>query len=88
MEAAAALLGGLGGLAEVEERGDGQCSIRGFSCPLSLAAAGHPEVCLAAETLISDLVGAPVQERCERSAASLPRCCFRVGAEAKRPERR
>lgn len=79
MEATAALLGTLGGLAEVEEYGDGQYNIRGFSCPLSAAVRDHPGVCLAAETLVSDLTGAPVREKCDRPG--LPRCCFQVITE-------
>lgn len=79
MEATATLLGTLGGLAEVEDQDGEQRFIRGFSCPLSAAVTGHPEVCLAAETLVADLVGAPVRERCERGGS--PRCCFQVLAE-------
>ena len=75
LEAVAGLLGDLGGLAEVEEK-EGRQFVRGFSCPLSGAVAGHPEVCLAAETLVGDLVGVPVKECCERSGS--PRCCFEV----------
>lgn len=78
LEATAALLGELGGLAEVEEK-EGRPLLRGFSCPLSSAAAGHPEICLAAETLVGDLVGAPVKEQCERGET--PRCRFAVLAE-------
>lgn len=70
------LLEDLGGLAELEERG-GQFVICGLSCPLAAAASHHPEVCLLAESLLSEIVGAPVRQRCEREGR--PRCMFEVG---------
>ena len=65
----------LGGLAELEER-DGRFVICGLSCPLA-AATHHPEVCSLAESLLSEIVGTPVQQRCEREGR--PRCVFEVG---------
>ena len=53
VDRALTVLGELGGLAEAEEREDGFV-IRGASCPLAAALAGHPEVCHLAETLLSD----------------------------------
>jgi predicted ArsR family transcriptional regulator len=79
VDQAVAVLADLGGLAEVEERGDGFI-IRGASCPLAAALPGHPEVCLLAETLLSDVIGVPVAECCERG--DQPRCCFAVPAPA------
>jgi hypothetical protein len=32
------------------------------------------------ETLLSDVIGAPVREHCERGER--PRCCFEIGARA------
>lgn len=75
IEPALALLGELGGLAELEEH-DGTFVIRGYSCPLAAAVPGHPEVCRLAETLLTDVIGAPVRERCERGER--PRCSFEV----------
>ena len=74
---AVALLGELGGLAEVEER-DGGFEIRGCSCPLAAAVHGHPEVCLLAETLLADVVGVPVRQVCDQGPP--PSCRFEVPA--------
>jgi predicted ArsR family transcriptional regulator len=74
VEHGAALLDALGGLAEVEER-DGRYAIQGYNCPLA-AAAGHAETCRLAETMLTDVIGAPVCERCDRSGP--PRCRFLV----------
>lgn len=73
---AVALLQRLGGLAELQETGDGLV-IRGYSCPLAAAVAQHPEVCGLAEALLSEVIGAPVHETCERNGS--PRCAFRIG---------
>ena len=65
----------LGGLAELEEKGD-EIVIRGFSCPLASAVKEHPEVCQLAETLLAEIIGVPVREACARNGA--PRCLFRL----------
>jgi predicted ArsR family transcriptional regulator len=75
LEAAVDVLNELGGLAELEER-DGPFVIRGYSCPLAAVTPSHPEVCRLAETLITELVGVSVHERCNRGER--PRCCFEV----------
>ena len=75
LEAGAAVLNELGGLAELEER-DGVLVIRGYSCPLTAVTPDHPEVCRLAETLLTELVGVPIQEHCDRGTK--PRCCFKV----------
>jgi predicted ArsR family transcriptional regulator len=75
LETAVETLNELGGLAELEER-NGGFVIRGYSCPLAAVTPNHPEVCRMAETLISELAGVPIQERCDRGAR--PRCCFEV----------
>jgi predicted ArsR family transcriptional regulator len=64
VEAAVSVLNALGGLAELERR-NGTYVIHGYSCPLAAAVPGHPEVCQLAETLLTSLIDAPVQERCE-----------------------
>src|SRR5215212_9750688 len=66
LEAAADVLNELGGLAELEEERNGSFVIRGYSCPLAGVVADHPEVCRMAETLLTELAGVPVYERCER----------------------
>jgi predicted ArsR family transcriptional regulator len=75
LEAAAAMLNELGGLAELEER-DGGFVIRGYSCPLGALTPDHPEVCRMAETLVSQVSSMPVREHCDRGVE--PRCCFEV----------
>lgn len=67
VEGALALLEELGGLAEAEPEGDTYV-IRGFSCPLAAAVPGHPTVCRLAEALLTDVIGTPVQARCEHGA--------------------
>ena len=75
LEAAAAILNELGGLAELEEHEEG-FAIRGYGCPLAGVTPDHPEACRMAETLISELAGMPVFEHCDRGAK--PKCCFEV----------
>jgi predicted ArsR family transcriptional regulator len=76
---AMALLGELGGLAEVEE-GDEGFVITGCDCPLAAIVPGHPEACRLAQALMEEVIGAPVVERCERSP--IPRCWFVVPTAA------
>jgi predicted ArsR family transcriptional regulator len=73
LAAAATLLNDLGGLAEYEitER---SVAIQGYSCPLAAIATDHPDICMLAETLVSDVAGVPMIERCERGVR--PRCRF------------
>jgi predicted ArsR family transcriptional regulator len=82
LAAAVATLNGLGGLAEVVEAEDGGLAIQGYSCPLAAVAADHPAACALAESLVSELAGVPVRERCERGER--PRCRF-VVAPASEP---
>jgi predicted ArsR family transcriptional regulator len=77
LDAAVEVLNGLGGLAELEQR-DGGFVIRGYSCPLAGVTPDHPEVCRMAETLIAELAGVPVHERCDRGER--PRCCFEIAS--------
>jgi predicted ArsR family transcriptional regulator len=77
LESAVGVLNELGGLAELEDR-DGALVIRGYSCPLASVTQDHPEVCRMAQTLITELAGVPVYERCDRGER--PRCCFEVAA--------
>jgi len=66
----------LGGLAELQQR-DGTTYVRGFGCPFSQVVAEHPKLCVAAEVLVSDLLGQEVREQCDRGERS--KCCFRIG---------
>ncbi len=77
VEAAASVLNALGGLTELEWR-NGTYLIRGYSCPLAAVVPGHPEVCHLAASLLTELVGVPVKECCNRSEAA--RCCFVVAS--------
>jgi predicted ArsR family transcriptional regulator len=75
VDAAVALLGELGGLAEAEEQDEGYV-ILGCSCPLAAAVKGHPETCLLAEALLADVTGAPVRQTCDTQGL---RCRFEIG---------
>lgn len=79
LEMAVTVLNELGGMAELEQSNGNYC-IRGYSCPLAAAVPGHPAVCRLAETLLTELVGVPVQECCNR--AEPLRCCFVVPKKA------
>lgn len=72
---AVALLGNLGGFADVEETAEGFV-IRGCTCPLAAAVEATPDACLLAETLLSDAIGVPVREVCDQGPP--PRCRFEV----------
>jgi predicted ArsR family transcriptional regulator len=76
--AAAAMLGELGGLAQVE-RSNGGFVIRSASCPLAAVSAAHPEVCQLGQALVAHVIGVPVRERCRRGPS--PQCCFEVQAQ-------
>jgi predicted ArsR family transcriptional regulator len=76
VEAASALLEELGALHTVEKL-DGGLVIRGHACLLAAAVHGRPEVCRAMESLLAELIDAPVRECCERGER--PRCCFEIG---------
>ena len=65
LKAAVEVLNELGGLMERELAGETLC-IRGYRCPFAALVQAHPEVCRLAETLLSELVGVPVQEHCLR----------------------
>ena len=64
----------LGALTQIES--NGTIVIRGAGCPLAAISGKHRGVCLAMESLVTELIGAPVRECCDR--AERPRCCFEV----------
>jgi len=74
VERAADVLKEIGGLAEISENGD--IIIQGYSCPLSASVEHHPDVCKIAESLLAEVIQAPVHEMCDRSGP--PQCAFRV----------
>ena len=65
----------LGAVTRVEA--NGAIRLRGVSCPLAALTGKHRGVCLAIESLVSEMIGATVHECCDR--ADRPRCCFVVG---------
>jgi predicted ArsR family transcriptional regulator len=66
----------LGGAATIATD-DGKLIIRSEACPLAAAVSEHPEICQLAESLVAEVVGAEVKERCERSGIQ-PRCRFEI----------
>jgi predicted ArsR family transcriptional regulator len=64
----------LGALTHVEA--NGRYVIRGLGCPLAALTGKHPGVCLAIESFVTDIIGAPARECCER--AGRPKCCFEI----------
>jgi predicted ArsR family transcriptional regulator len=71
----------LGGSAEIERQA-GKIVIRGNGCPLAAAVSVHPEVCGLAETLVAEIVKAPVHEYCDREGR--PKCRFEIDASLKK----
>jgi DeoR family transcriptional regulator, suf operon transcriptional repressor len=71
----------LGALTHVE--GNGGIVIRGGGCPLAALTGKHRGVCLVMESLLTEIVGVPVHECCDRQER--PRCCFEI--EARHPRR-
>ena len=69
------ILKDLGGAASFHEE-NGKHFIRGNGCPIAAATANHPEACLLAESLLTEIIGSPVKEHCVRGPT--PSCCFEV----------
>jgi predicted ArsR family transcriptional regulator len=65
----------LGGMVELEAHED-HFSLQGYSCPLVAVVSAHPEACRLTESLLAELVGAPVQEHCSESGKV--QCYFTV----------
>ena len=72
---AVSALEAIGGTARLEKEGE-KLLVKGGSCPLATAVAEHPEVCQLTEALLSEIIGAKVQERCDREGS--PRCRFEI----------
>lgn len=70
----------LGALTHVEM--NGHITIRGAGCPLAALTGKHFGVCLAMESMVSELVGVDVHQCCDREAR--PRCCFEIGVSSRR----
>jgi DeoR family transcriptional regulator, suf operon transcriptional repressor len=72
------LLNSLGGLTSVEKSGR-TYRIVGRACPLSTAVEADHCVCAAVTSLVAEVVGAEVTERCDRSGR--PKCCFEISSD-------
>jgi|SRR5947207_3230487 len=75
IQAALLLLKEMGGAASFSVTG-GKNFIQGNGCPFSALTADHPEGCLIAESLLSEIIGASVKERCIRGLQ--PSCRFEI----------
>ena len=75
VEAALHILKELGGAASLHES-EGKHFIRGSGCPLAAATSQHPKACLIAESLLTEIIGAPVKECCLHGPT--PSCCFEL----------
>jgi predicted ArsR family transcriptional regulator len=73
--AGAELLNEFGGLAEAREV-DGVLALQGWSCPLAAVVVDHPELCRVPEAMLTETIGLPIQERCDRREP--PQCFFTV----------
>lgn len=73
---ASAVLNDLGGATIVERDGE-VVRIRGCGCPLSAAVAEREEVCAAVQSLVRDVAGANVREKCNREGERMS-CLFEI----------
>jgi len=76
---AVAVLNSLGGDVRLETS-EGRMMIRGCGCPLSAVTARRPEACKAMQALVTEIVGLPVSECCDRG--DRPQCRFEVSTAA------
>jgi len=76
------VLGALGGAARFERQND-TIFIQSASCPFATAVQVHPEVCNVAETLLAQITGGRVREKCNKTALP-PRCSFEIMERRKR----
>jgi predicted ArsR family transcriptional regulator len=74
----------LGAVTHVERNGG--YVIRGVGCPLAALTGKHPAVCLAMESLLTEIIGVSIHECCDR--AERPKCCFEITAVHEPAERR
>ena len=75
IDAALGILKELGGVATFREE-DGKHFIYGNGCPIAAATANHSEACLLAESLLTELIGSRVKERCVRGPT--PSCRLEI----------
>jgi predicted ArsR family transcriptional regulator len=72
------MLNALGGITSVE-KSSRTYRIVGRACPLSRAVEADHCVCAAVTSLVAEVVGAEVKERCDRSGR--PKCCFEISSD-------
>jgi predicted ArsR family transcriptional regulator len=75
IDAALDVLKDRGGTASFHEQ-DGKHFIYGNGCPIAAATTNHPEACLLAESLLTEIIGTPVKQHCIRGPA--PSCRFEI----------
>jgi predicted ArsR family transcriptional regulator len=75
INATLALLKEMGGAASFSVR-ERKHFIVGNGCPFSALTADHPEACLIAESLLSEIIGVPIKERCIH--VPTPSCRFEI----------
>ena len=80
VQSALKVLEAIGGAAGVVKE-DEKYVIESSGCPLAAAVTVHPEVCHLAESLVAEIVQAPVHEQCDRSGR--PKCRFEISHEEK-----
>jgi predicted ArsR family transcriptional regulator len=75
IDAALNILKELGGMASFREE-NGKHFICGNGCPIAAATASHPEACLLAESLLTEVIGTRVKANC--IGGPKPSCRFEV----------
>jgi predicted ArsR family transcriptional regulator len=85
VHSAAALLTALGADADLVATSEGY-EIRAYGCPLSMAVAACPTSCRAVEQLLTEVIGSPVRDYCDR-ANGTSHCRFVIAAPAGPPSR-
>lgn len=65
----------LGGLCEIEEK-EGKIIIKGDGCPLAEAVKADASICIAIESMFTEIIGVPVLQRCD--PRDRPSCRFEV----------
>ena len=78
VRSALTVLEAIGGAAQIVKEED-KFLIEANGCPLAAAVSVHPEVCRLAESLVAEIVKAPVHEQCDRT--SRPKCRFEISLE-------
>jgi len=77
VRAASDFLNALGGLTTVKRTRSGY-RIIGKGCPLAAVVEEEPCTCAAVESMLAEIIGKQVMEKCDRSGR--PSCCFEVSA--------